>query len=163
MFLSEEKKNGKWVPEMSGMSGGLRFDQPASGQTTALLADNPRKLPNFLIFFSALIFSRALWFEHLEQAFKLPDPLFFGKNEMNWMCNYLGHCLFLFCLFLSPYRYHRTLSLSLPSSPPSATPLLLPPCHHHNNYRYIVTKQPMIIFPQTDNQIKKSSTLVILS
>lgn len=51
MFLSEEKKNGKWVSEMSGMSGGLHFDQPASGQRTGLVADKPRKLPTFLIFF----------------------------------------------------------------------------------------------------------------
>ena len=58
--------------------------------------------------------SRALLFEHLEQAGKLPDPLFFGKNEMSCMCSYLGHSLFLFCLFLSSYRYRRTLSLSLP-------------------------------------------------
>ena len=76
------------------MSGGLHFDQPASGQRTALVADNPRKLPNFLIFLS-----RALLFEHLEQAGKLPDPLFFGKNVMNCMCNYLGHCPFLFLSF----------------------------------------------------------------
>ena len=46
MFLSEEKK-GKLVSEMSGMSGGLHFDQPASGQRTALVADKPRKLPTF--------------------------------------------------------------------------------------------------------------------
>ena len=103
-----KKKNGKWVSEMSGMSGGLHFDQPASGQRTGLVADKPRKLPT--LFF----FSRALLFEHLEQAGKLPDPLFFGKNEMSCMCSYLGHSLFLFCLFLSSYRYRRTLSLSLP-------------------------------------------------
>ena len=84
---------GAW--DMSGMSGGLHFDQPASGQRTALVADNARKLLACLIFFVRLFFSRALLFERLEQASKLPDPLFFGNNEMNCMCNYLGHCLFL--------------------------------------------------------------------
>ena len=39
------------MSEMSGMSGGLHFDQPASGQRTALVTDKPRKLPTFLIFF----------------------------------------------------------------------------------------------------------------
>ena len=66
---------------------------------------------------------------------------------MKCMYNYLGHCL-----FFSPYSYCRT--LSLPSSPPSATSLLLPPCHHHYNYRYIV-KQPMMNFPQTENRLRK--------
>ena len=61
MFLSEENKNGKWVPGMSGMYGDLHFDQPASGQRTILVADNPRKLPTCLIFFF-VNFSPALYY-----------------------------------------------------------------------------------------------------
>lgn len=155
-FLKKKKEN--WCLRCLGcLEASTLTSRPLDREPLSWLT-NPASFQPF-----KFIFSRALLFEHLEQAGKLPDPLFFGKNEMNCMCNYLGHCLFLFCLFLSPYRYRRTLSLSLPWSPPSATSLLLPPCHHHYNYRYIVTKQPMIIFPQTENQIRKSSTLVILS
>ena len=148
---------------MSGMSGGLHFDQPASGQRTVLVADNPRKLLACLIFFLVVYFSPALYYLN---AWNRPasSPIHFFSARMKWTVCVIILVTVFFLVF--SYRYCRTLSpssLSLPSSPPSATSLLLPPCHHHCNYWYIVVKQPVMIFPQTGNRIRKSGTLVILS